>query len=63
MYADLRKLYFNFDFADPPIDRTELFEEALADDSAKNTIVLGKYLDEAFHRRKGEMDIPLHASF
>ena len=58
VYDDLRKLYFNFDFTNPPIDRTELFKQVLTDDSAENTRVLGKFLKQAFLRRKSEMDIP-----
>ena len=58
MYDDLRKLYFNFDSTNPPIDRTVLFKQVLTNDSAENTRVLGKFLTEAFLRRKSEMDIP-----
>ena len=47
MYDDLRKLYFNFDWTNPPIDRTELFKQVLTDDSAENTRVLRKFLKEA----------------
>ena len=50
MYDDLRKNYFNFDFTNPPIDRTELLKQVLTDDSAENTRVLGKFLKEAFFR-------------
>ena len=58
MYDDLRKLYFNFDWTNPPIDRTELFKQVLTDESAENTRVLGKFLKEAYLRRNSEMDIP-----
>ena len=50
MYDDLRKMYCNFDFTNPPIDRTELLKQVLTDDSAENTRVLGKFLKEAFFR-------------
>ena len=62
MYDDLRKLYFNFDSTNPPINRTVRFKQVLTDDSAENTRVLGKFLNEAFLRRKSEMDIPQSAS-
>ena len=62
MYDDLRKLYFNFDSTNPPIDKTLLFKQVLTNDSAENTRVLGKFLKEAFLRRKSEMDIPQPAS-
>ena len=55
-------LYFNFDSTNPPIDRTVRFKQVLTDDSAENTRVLGKFLKEAFLRRKSEMDIPQPAS-
>ena len=58
MYNDLRKLYFNFDWTNPPIDRTELFKQVLTDESAENTRVLGKFLKKAYLRRNSEMDIP-----
>ena len=57
MYDDLRKLYFNFDSTNLPIDRTVRFKQVLTD-----TRVLGKFLKEAFLRRKSEMDIPQLAS-
>ena len=62
MNDDLRKLYFNFDSTNPPIDRTEIFKQVVTNDSAENTRVLGKFLKEAFLRRKSEMDIPQIAS-
>ena len=58
MTIEERYIYFNFDFTNPPIDRTELFKQVLTDDSAENTRVLGKFLKEAFLRHKSEMDIP-----
>ena len=57
MYDDIRKLYFNFDSTNPPIDRTELFKQVFTDDSAENTRVVENFLKEAFLRRKSEMDI------
>ena len=62
MYDDLRKLYVNFDSKNPPIDRTVRFKQVLTDDSAENTRLLGKFLKEAFLRRKSEMDIPQPAT-
>ena len=62
MYDDLRKLYFNFDSTNPPIDRTVLFKQVLTDDSAENTRVLGKFLKETNLRRKSKMDISQPAS-
>ena len=47
MYDDLRKIYFNFDSTNPLIDRTGPFKQVLTYDSAENTSVLGKFLNEA----------------